>query len=164
MLVGLALAASLQLAQASPGPGPGPDVSESGANSMAGSIYEDHIILRAGETILVRLSDRGGRLVPRFVAEGEEAREGLPSPNQVRFTFLPRGGPPVLAVENHADWRLNFKTTFRDAVGNVKTPETCPAYRGVTDLKVPVRSVRVEIFDFRWGGHERRGQECDPGY
>ncbi|MEI9965012.1 MAG: hypothetical protein WDM92_10170 [Caulobacteraceae bacterium] len=156
MLSGLALAAVLQLAQAQ-GYGPPP---ETGANSLAGSIFQDHILLREGETILVRLDDSGGHLVPRFVAEGDEAREGDPSRNQVRFTFLPRGGPPVLEVENHSADRLSFTTTYRDSLGNQRTPESCPAYRGVTDLKIPPRAVRVEIYDLRWGGHERRGQEC----
>ncbi len=130
------------------------------SNSMAAAVVQDHIFLRPGETILVRMGYSGGHLVPRFVAQGDEATEGDPWRNQVRLTFLPMGGPPVLRVENNSDSRLHFTATYRDNVGNKVTPETCPAYRGVTDLHTPPRAVRVEIEDFAWGGHERRGQEC----
>jgi len=129
-------------------------------NSMAAAIVQDHIFLRPGETILVRMGYSGLRLVPRFVAEGEEATEGDPWRNQVRLTFLPDGGPPVLRVENNSDSRLHFTATYRDKVGNKVVPETCPAYRGVTDLHTPPRAIRVEIQDFSWGGHVRSGQEC----
>ena len=130
------------------------------SNSMAAAVVQDHIFLRPGETILVRMGYSGVRLAPRFVAQGEEATAGDPWRNQVRLTFLPAGGPPVLRVENNSDSRLHFTTTYRDNVGNKVTPETCPAYRGVTDLHTPPRAVRVEIQDFSWGGHVRSGQEC----
>ncbi len=129
-------------------------------NSMAAAIVQDHIFLRSGDTILVRMGYSGLRLVPRFVAQGEEATEGDPWKNQVRITFMPPGGPPVLRVENNSDARLSFTATYRDNVGNKVVPESCPAYRGVTDLHTPPRAIRVEIQDFSWGGHERRGQEC----
>ena len=128
-------------------------------NGRAASIFQDHILLRPGETILVRLAGDDFRIVPRFVAQGEEARPGDPSHNQVRFTFMPDGSP-VLRVENNWGARLSFRAAYKDNVGNTTTPESCPAYRGITDLRVPPRAIRVEIDQFRWGGHERSGQEC----
>ena len=129
-------------------------------NSMGAAITGDHIFLRPGEVILVRMAYSGGTLVPRFVAEGPDAGQGEPDRNQVRFTFLPAGGPPVLRVENHTGERISFRAAYKDNVGNTRTPESCPAYRGVTDLPIPPRSIRVEIDDFSWGGHVRSGQEC----
>ena len=129
-------------------------------NAMAAAIVNDHILLRPGQTVLVRLAYDGGTLVPRFVAEGEDAAAGDPVRNQVRFTFMPPGGPPVLRIENHSGDRLSFRAAFKDNVGNTTTPESCPAYRGVTDQRIPARAIRVEIDKFSWGGHVRSGQEC----
>ena len=162
LLLGAGLALLLQGAAVAQPNATGGLGAENSSNAMAAAIFGDHILLRPGQTILVRLGDRYGRITPRFVAEGEAAQEGGPDPNQVRFTFMPEGGPPVLRVENHAEARLSFKSTYRDGVGNQTTPESCPAFRGVTDMDVPPRAVRVEIQDFRWGGHERYGQECGP--
>ena len=90
-------------AQAQPQPqGPG---SNAANNSMAAAIYQDHILLRPGDT-------------------------------------------------------LSFRAVYRDNVGNTTTPESCPAYKGITDQHVPPRAVRLELDKFSWGGHIRSGQEC----
>jgi len=62
-------------------------------------IADDNIMLFPGEAAIVRLTDRGARLVPVLVVGGAAARRE-PADGEIRFTFDERDGQAYMRVDS----------------------------------------------------------------